>query len=183
MHSATNRCLLDQLLTSELEDREPPEIKQPKWREDKWVSGRGDAMGLATVNAVILGERPEGSSYLRGHLEQQGCHCVFARSLDEAFAEYEPHAIDLLLSTKPLPKAEELQQFLGGASCTVYFCFRVEDGCWWLPLLSRGQKCLGAPAFRPSEFVGELDRLVKDIQHGARIEPEPAAHLVAGVSA
>jgi hypothetical protein len=140
-------------------------------------------MGRDLVSVLILGERPEGSSYLMSHLEQRGCRCLFARSLDEALAQFEPQSFDLILSARPMPRAEELQHLLSGAPSTAYYCFRVEDGCWWLPLLFRGQKCLGAPAFRPSEFIGELDRLVQLILREAQGDGASAPQLAAGAAA
>src|SRR5271154_5439931 len=35
---------------------------------------------------------------------------------------------------------------LGGSNSTVFYSCPIEDGCWWLPLVRCGQKCLGAPA-------------------------------------
>jgi hypothetical protein len=113
---------------------------------------------------LLLGESARGSSYLLCHLEQLGCACAFATSSEEAITLIDRHAFYLILSTKPLHETERLVAALSGSDCTVFFSYPVEGGCWWLPLVRRGQKCLGAPAVRPSEFVGLLDRLVKEIE-------------------
>jgi hypothetical protein len=147
------------------------------------IGRTSDLMGRTSVIVLILGERPEGASYLAGHLEQRGCQCWFAHSLEEAIARHEPQAFDLILSVKPMARPEELQRLLGGAPATAYSCYRVEDGCWWLPLLNRGQKSLGAPAFRPSEFIGELDRLVQLMQSEAQADAESASRLASPVHA
>jgi hypothetical protein len=53
---------------------------------------------------------------------------------------------------------------LGRSNCHVFYAYPVENGCWWLPLMSGGQECLGAPALRPREFVGVLDQTLKEIR-------------------
>lgn len=74
---------------------------------------------------------------------------------------------------------DALPLLLNGATSRAFYCLPVEDGCWWLPLMCCGEKCLGAPAFRPSEFVGELDRVVQQIRLGAEPEFAPASHVAA----
>ncbi len=121
-------------------------------------------MNQACVKVLLLGESAEGSSYLLRRLEQRGCRCWFATSTEEALALFERHAFHLILSTSPLHQKNPLIDAVGGANCRVFSCYPVEDGCWWLPLVHHGQKCLGAPALRPSEFVSLLDRLVTEIE-------------------
>jgi len=53
--------------------------------------------------------------------------------------------------------------FCGESDCSGFFFFPVEDGGWWVPLVRHGQKCLGAPAARRSEFLGLLDELLREI--------------------
>ena len=121
-------------------------------------------MSCPGANVLLLGETARGLSYLVCHLEQLGCACAFATSSEEAIALVDRHAFHLILSTKPLHETDPLVAALSESDCTVFFSYPVEDGCWWLPLVRHGQKCLGAPAARPREFVGLLDRLVKEIE-------------------
>jgi hypothetical protein len=55
---------------------------------------------------------------------------------------------------------------LGQSRCSIFYAQAVEDACWWLPLMTAGQKCLGAPAVRPNEFVGVLDQSLEEIRVG-----------------
>ena len=115
-------------------------------------------------NVLLFGESARGSSYLQCHLEQLGCTCSFAKSFEEAIALIDRHAFHLILITKPIHETDPLVAALSQSDFTVFFSYPVESGCWRLPLVCRGQKCLGAPAVRPSAFVGLLDRFVKEIE-------------------
>ena len=128
-------------------------------------------MSRPAANVLLLGESARGSSYLQSHLEQLGCACAFATSSEEAIALIDRHAFHLILITNPLHETDPLVAALSESDCTVYFSYPVEDGCWWLPLVHHGQKCLGTPAVRPSEFVGLLDRLVKEIESNEAAVP------------
>jgi hypothetical protein len=83
------------------------------------------------------------------------------------------HPFQLILSTLPLRRLDPLLDLLGESDCTVFFTCPVEDGCWWVPLLRHGQKCLGAPALLPSEFVELLPGLVKEIAAGGSAVTNP----------
>jgi hypothetical protein len=117
------------------------------------------------VNVLLLGESESGFSYLLRRLQERGCHCSFATSAEEALALFDRHAFHLILSTSPLHQANPSIALLGESNCNAFYCYPVEDGCWWLPLVRRGQEC-EAPALRPSEFVSLLDQLVRDIKLG-----------------
>jgi hypothetical protein len=115
------------------------------------------------VNVLVLGESAEGSSFLLRRLQKWGCDCSFATSTEEAFALIDHHTFHLVLSTFPLRGLDPLLGQLGESDCTVFFTCPVEDGCWWVPLMRHGQKCLGTPALLPSEFAELLPRLLKEI--------------------
>jgi len=124
-------------------------------------------MSEESVRVLLLGESEKGSSCLAWHLEHHGCQCWFARSTEEALALFEKYSFQLVLSTKPLRLANAIVARLKQSSCSVFYCQPVEDGCWWLPLVDHGKKCMGAPALRPSEFVSALDQLVGEIESAA----------------
>ena len=127
--------------------------------------------GYAKV--LLLGESANGSFYLLRRLEQCGCDCSFATSAEEAIALFDRHAFQLILSTLPLHDIDPLLDLLGESDCTVFFTCPVEDGCWWVPLVRHGQKCLGTPALLPSEFVALLPGLVKEIAAGGSAVSNP----------
>jgi hypothetical protein len=115
------------------------------------------------VNVLVLGESARGSSSLVRRLQQWGCDCSFATSTEEALAVIDHRTFHLILSTLPLHRLDPLLGQLGASDCTVFFTCPVEDGCWWVPLVRHGQKCLRTPALLPSEFAELLPRLVKKI--------------------
>jgi hypothetical protein len=112
----------------------------------------------------LLGEGAQGLSYLFRRLEQLGCDCVFATSPEGAVTLIGRQHFHLILSTRPLHEIDPLLPLLSESDCTVFCSYPVQDGCWWLPFVRHGQKCLGAPSFRPSEFTGFLGQLIKDIE-------------------
>ncbi|HLJ22539.1 MAG TPA: hypothetical protein VKT71_00445 [Candidatus Acidoferrales bacterium] len=67
----------------------------------------------------------------------------------------------LLDSTVSPDQRRRLASELAGSATSVFYTFPVENGCWWLPALRRGQDCHGDPAFRRNEFVDELERMLK----------------------
>jgi hypothetical protein len=44
------------------------------------------------------------------------------------------------------------------------YSYPVETGCWWLPAVKNGTSCWGSLAMRPSEFIGFLDEILKEIR-------------------
>jgi hypothetical protein len=76
------------------------------------------------------------------------------------FAAKERFSLILLDSTVSTEQRREIVAGLAGTTASVYYTFPVEYGCWWLPALLNGQDCHGSPAFRRSEFLGELARIL-----------------------
>jgi hypothetical protein len=116
------------------------------------------------IKVLLLGESVQGVSYLLRRLEQLGCDCMFATSTEGAIALMDRHNFHLILSTLPLHEIDPLLPLLRESDCAVFCSYPVQDGCWWLPFVRHGQKCLGAPAFRPNEFTGFLGQLIKGIE-------------------
>jgi hypothetical protein len=121
-------------------------------------------MSEDSVKVLLLGESEAGWFYLARRLEQNGCHCWFVRSTEEAVKLLDGEGFRLILSTKPLHLANSVIARMGELNCSAYYCCPVENGCWWLPVVTHGKKCLGAPAMRPSEFVGALDQIVREAE-------------------
>lgn len=136
-------------------------------------------MGHLPLSVLILSKTREGSSYLIQHLEQHGYRCAYASSIQESVAQFAAHSFDLILSASPLHETDGLSLLLNDDASSVFFCFPVEDSCWWVPMTMRGETRLGAPAFRPSEFFGELDRMAEQIRSGNAPQHASAAELVA----
>jgi hypothetical protein len=115
------------------------------------------------LKVLLLGESAQGVFYLLRRLELLGCDCRFATSTEGAMALMDRHNFQLILSTLPLHEIDPLLPLLSESHCTVFCSYPVQDSCWWLPFVRHGQKCLGAPAFRPNEFTSFLGQLIKDI--------------------
>jgi DNA-binding NtrC family response regulator len=122
---------------------------------------------------LLVGENPQGSSYLVSRLEGHGCECRFAASYQEACALLRKEGFDLVLSPIRLLSGSvfPLIDVLEGSGTTMFYSHAVEDSCWWLPALQKGQRCFGSPALRPSEFISQLDRIIEETQSGGRMEP------------
>jgi len=122
--------------------------------------------------ALLIGENPQGSSYLAKRLQERGCECEFAVSYQEACWLFRTQDFDLVLSPMRLRGGSlfPLIGLLDGSGITLFYSHAVEDGCWWLPALRHGQKCFGSSALRPSEFVAALDEAIEEIYFRAATE-------------
>ena len=125
-----------------------------------------------TPKALLIGENPQGSSYLAKRLQERGCECEFAVSYQEACSLLGAQGFDLVLSPMRLRSSSlfPLIGLLDGSGITLFYSHAVEDGCWWLPALRHGQKCFGSSALRPSEFVAALDEAIEEICFRAAME-------------
>ena len=115
---------------------------------------------------LMIGEDAEESSYLASRLRDCGCECSFARTRRNAFHILHDQRFDLVLSVTSVCDGTLyfIMNLLEGSATTVFYYYVVEDGCWWLPALRRGQKCFGSPAFRSSEFAAHLDKTIQEIE-------------------
>lgn len=141
-------------------------------------------MGDDRPRALLIGERFLGSSHLAKYLQQHGCHCQFATSYDGVRSLLRARHFDIVLSPMKLRDASliPLIEWLDGSDVTLFYCFPVESGGWWLPALRRGERCFGSPALRPSEFASVLDNAVQKAQLNTPAA-EDAARPVVGESA
>jgi DNA-binding NtrC family response regulator len=123
-------------------------------------------MGIGIPRVLLVGENPQGCSYLALRLQEWGCHCEFAASYPEACSLLRLQHFDLVLSPMRLRDKSlfPLIDLLDGSGVTLFFFHAVEQGCWWLPSLRRGEKCFGSSALRPSEFVTALDEAIGEIR-------------------
>src|ERR1019366_8592370 len=98
--------------------------------------------------ALLIGENPQGSSYLAKRLQERGCECEFAGSYQEACWLLRAQDFDLVLSPMRLRGGSlfPLIDLLDGSGITLFYSHAVEDGWWWLPALRHGQKCFGSSA-------------------------------------
>jgi len=124
------------------------------------------------AKVLLVGENAQGSSYLAKRLQGRGCECEFALSYQEACWLLRAQDFDLVLSPMRL-RDDSLFALIGlldGSGITLFYSHAVENGCWWLPALRRGQECFGSSALRPSEFVAALEEAIEEISFRAAME-------------
>jgi len=134
------------------------------------------------LKVLLIGENPQGSSYLAKRLRKRGCDCEFAVTYQDACSLVKAQAFNLVLSPMKLHNDTlfPLIALLEGSRITLFYSHAVEDGCWWLPALRHGQHCFGSSALRPSEFVVALDEAIEEIYFRAALErqsPQSVAPL------
>jgi hypothetical protein len=138
-------------------------------------------MSSRELAVLLVGESATGFSHIMERLRTGGCRCRFARSYEEAQGLVAKEAFDLVLTV--LPSREHaitsLADALAEGKTSVFYCQRVEDTSWWLPILREGRRCFGAPALRPSEFAGALDAIVAEIRAQGSSEAAPGAEAPA----
>ena len=134
-------------------------------------------MGSRELAVLLVGESATGFSHIMERLRTGGCQCRFARSYEEAHQMLAGESFDLVLTVLPLRDnaIASLADALAQGRASVFYCQRVEDTSWWLPILREGRPCFGAPALRPSEFAGALDVIVAEIRARGSSEAEPGA--------
>lgn len=138
-------------------------------------------MSTVAVRVLLVGKSAKGCSLLLEHLENDGCECRMATSSPEAARLSAEHSFDLVLCTGPMEGINALIASLIGSPTTLFRCYPVEDNCWWLSAVRRGEDCMSAPALRPSEFAVVLDRLVDEIKSGKRPFGESTSRATAAV--
>ena len=90
---------------------------------------------------------------------------------------FQKYEFRLILSMNSVQKALRMIFLLRTSDCSAFYALPVEHGCWWLPLMKDGEKCLGAPALRPPEFAKVLDQTLKKIRSQFRIAPRRLREL------
>ena len=124
--------------------------KQPK---------RGRLMEAAGTNVLLVGSCARRSSVLGRHLLKLGCNVSLAACKKDAVELLQRRRFDVVLSEFRLPDgtAYELMEALRGTDTTMFFSFAVEDSCWWITALLRGQDRSEEAGMRPREFTKVLD--------------------------
>jgi hypothetical protein len=114
-----------------------------------------------------------GISFLSTRLRQWACDISFASSRQEARSFVNDQQFDLVLSEFRLwgDTSTSFSGMLIGTNATLIYSYSVEHGCWWLPAVSHGRSCWGSAAMQPSEFIGFLDGILKEIKSSQAASP------------
>ena len=115
------------------------------------------------VGVLLVGKSPHLFSFIQPPLERVGCQCYFAVSHQDIGDLLKYTKLDIVLSLNSHQSLFELIVLLTGLRVSMFHMLPVEEGCWWLPVLRNGAKCLGTPAIGPSEFRCVLAEIVKSI--------------------
>jgi hypothetical protein len=128
------------------------------------ASGRKVPMHVDGVSVLLIGQSARGFSHIIHRLAKSGCHCLLAHSYHEASKLLATGSFELVLGASPFPHdgIRSLASALAGSRASIFCAYPVEASCWWVPVLTNGIECLGAPALRPAEFGRLLDRLIDD---------------------
>ncbi|MFZ3330920.1 MAG: hypothetical protein WA197_09840 [Candidatus Acidiferrales bacterium] len=120
----------------------------------------------AVIRVLLVGEEPREFFFSRQLFERSDCQCHFAKSEQEIAQLLIATEFDIVLSTRRISggSIHQLVALLSGSRATMFYSLRVEEGYWWLPVLTLGKECLGTPALRGGEFVHVLDQLLMRIK-------------------
>jgi len=120
-------------------------------------------MTMKVVKVLIVGESPAELFLLSQHLEKRGGQCQFVSSNKEAAELFSKQPFDLVLCSARLMDIHMLTSSVAGSLASLYCSDTGEANCWWVPTILHGEKCLGAPPLRPSEFVKTLSQVMGDV--------------------
>ena len=129
--------------------------------------GTEAALGCKTsIRVLLVGEEPQEFFVSRRFFERSDCQSHFAKSEPEIAELLIANEFDIVLSTYRISggSIHRLIALLSGSRASLFYSLRVEEGYWWLPVLTLGKKCLGTPALRGGEFVHVLDQLLMQIR-------------------
>ncbi len=129
---------------------------------------------IRAVNVLLIGESRHSFSFCLSPLTKVGCECHFADSRQEIVHILGRAKLDIVLSLNTQQSLAELTALLAGSCSSMFYRLPVEEGCWWLPVLRNGERCLGAPALRSIEFARALAEIVRGMSAEAAAR-RPAA--------
>lgn len=115
------------------------------------------------VKVLLVGDSASGFSLLTQRLEEQGCSCKVVSSYSGALRLFADEPFDLVLCTGQ-PGIRTLFPSTIASSASLFCAHAIEDSCLWIPVILRGEECLGEPPLRPREFARMLRRLVDEIK-------------------
>jgi len=115
------------------------------------------------VRVLFVAGSELGLPFLVQRLEAQGCQCHLASSYSEGIRLLAEQPFDLVLCSGK-PGISRLLSSVIGSSASVFCAHAVEGGCWWVPVVRYGEKCLGVSALRPDEFAEILGRMLEEIK-------------------
>jgi len=122
------------------------------------------------MKVLLVGQTARNSLRLVQWLEDHACQCHFASSCKDACACFSRVQFDFVLSNYELPDrtAYPILKRLIGSTTTLFFSVAVENGCLWVPTLTRGKRWPASSALRPKEFADTLGKALDQLKHEQR---------------
>ena len=121
-------------------------------------------MNNRAARVLLVGSGTRSGHGLHAYLQRKGCEMSVATSCREALQIINDRQFDLVLSEFMLSDgtAYQLMRSLQGTATTMFFSNAVEDGCWWMNGIFKGQDRSHLPGMRPREFRVLLDQILYD---------------------
>jgi hypothetical protein len=121
------------------------------------------ATAVSCPSVLLVGRNGSWGTLVIKSLQKYQCELSFAapRIVTSEYVRNGAYNLILLDSTVLPEQRRQLASELIGSEASIFYTFPVENGCWWLPTLRRGQDCHGAPAFRRNEFPLEVERILR----------------------
>ena len=131
-------------------------------------------MDIMEPIVLLVGNNMSRAFRLVEWLQSLGCEYHIAASYQEARTLLETHRFDVVLSETDLSdgNAYRLIASVRESPASLFFCLAVQDSYWWLPAVTQGRECLGAPALRPAEFARVLQEILFELTVAA-VTPPP----------
>ena len=123
-------------------------------------------MDKGSVRVLLIGESENGFSSLFRWLEEQECLCEFASSYGEGVRLFADQPFDVVLCSGQ-PGIRTLFPSVVASRASLFCAHAIEDSCLWVPVILRGEECLGRSPLRPREFAGTLQRIVEELKSSA----------------
>jgi CheY-like chemotaxis protein len=116
------------------------------------------------IKVLLVGGSNVGFSPLSEQLEKSGYKCRFVSTCLDGARLVARASFDLVLCSGRMKDFQLLLGAVRRSSASLFRYLLVEDGCWWVPAVLRGEDCTRAPAFRGTEFVSALDTMAREIK-------------------
>jgi hypothetical protein len=119
---------------------------------------------VSRPNVLCVGGSLNPHSWLARRLASWGGECQFTSSQKEVSHWLGRQTFELVISEMHPMGGSALQMIplLEGSPTSLYCFLPTQDSCLWIPIVERGQICLGAPALRPSDFGRVLRRVLSE---------------------
>ncbi|HXP79916.1 MAG TPA: hypothetical protein VN976_08420 [Verrucomicrobiae bacterium] len=139
-------------------------VSSPFETDSSVTSQSNVATAVSSPNVLLVGRNGSWGTLVLRSLEKFRTELSFAapQTVTPEYVRRGAYDVILLDSTVSPEQRRQLASELIGSEVSVFYTFPVENGCWWLPTLRRGQDCHGTPAFRRNEFPFELERILRD---------------------